>query len=179
MNKLDINTIAETVLGLHVYGKTSNSNLFEEDYFEKVTGFLSSQTAIRLLQKSQKSKNVRQHLSQFFYFCNTDTMTDQVFSLITNYPNAKIKKSLYVAISHCDISLYQLQFINDEILCLEAFSRLLDYYLHYDCFTYFDLDFLLKSNTKLINGINWSSFCKESINSKKQEVLRKYALLEQ
>lgn len=178
MNNFDINAIAETVLGLNVSGKTSNGNQFE-DYFEKFTGFLSSQVAIRLLQQSKKSKNVRRYLSQFFYFCNTDTMTNQVFSFIKNYPNTKIRKSLYVAISHCDISLYQLQFINDEILCLEAFARLLDYYLHYDCFTHFDLDYLLKNNKKLINGINWSSFCKESINSKKQEVLRKYALLDQ
>ena len=60
MNNLDINAIAETVLGLNASGKTSSGNHFEEDYFEKVTGFLSPQTAIQLLQQSKKSKSVKQ-----------------------------------------------------------------------------------------------------------------------
>lgn len=179
MNKLDINLIAEIVLDFHHFEKASSKIYLEDDCFDKVTGFLSSENAKKLIQGSKKSKIIKRLLPQFFYFCNTDTISDQVFTMIKHYSNSKIRKSLYTSISHCDLSLYQLQHINDKILCLEAFAKLLDYYLHYDCFTYLDLDRLLKNKTSLIRGIDWSSFCTKSINLQKQEVLRNYVLIDE
>lgn len=149
------------------------------DYIEsEVYGYLNSNNLLLLLEKSLTNKKIRSLLPFLLFYCNDKSVTVEVFELIKNYKFRKLKKTLFVSLSHCKLSIYQLMYICEMKICVEAFAQLLDIYLLEDCFTIYDLNKLLIDNPEYVKFIDFSSLFSDEImtkvNGSKKDFLRNY-----
>lgn len=145
------------------------------DYFDELDGILSETNAFHLIELGKQNKIVLDLLPQLFMFCNCSTISDTVFSQIQSYPCEGIKRSIFISLSHCQISLYQLQYICSQKVCFEAFATLLDVYLLNDCFFVYDVVYLLNTNREYLRCINWDSiFDNQRYTFEKEAALKSY-----
>lgn len=86
------------------------------DYFEEqqLVGVVSTESLRLLIRRSYTSRNVAGFLAKVLYFVNADVLTDDVFQKLLHFPQKKLRRTFLVAISHCPISLYQLNAICEE-----------------------------------------------------------------
>lgn len=151
------------------------------DYIEaEVYGYLNSNNLLLLLEKSLTNKRIRLLLPFLLFYCNDKSVTVEAFELIKNYKFRKFKKNLLISLSHCKLSIYQLMYICELEICVEAFAQLLDIYLLEDCFTIYDLHKLLTDHTKYVKCIDFSILFSDEIMAKvdgsKKDFLNNYIM---
>ena len=149
------------------------------NYIEtEVYGYLNSNNLLLLLEKSLTNRKIRSLLPFLLFYCNDKSVTVKAFELIKSYKFRKCRKTLLVSLAHCKLSVYQLMYICELKICVEAFAQLLDIYLLEDCFTVYDLHKLLIDNHKYVKCIDFSNLFSseimEKVDSFKKDFLSDY-----
>ena len=152
---VDINVWLKEVLSLETKAfKELLSTNTENDELEKylvtsTTGFVDS----TLLEMAISQKRIVFPEWRILLFtiiverCNTESISNEVFKKICNIKRKEIKRSLLVAISHIQISFYQVSQIAKMNICIEAFLQLISYSFN-DCFSIYDLERILEDDVK-------------------------------
>lgn len=148
------------------------------DYFEKnCYGKLNNKILSKLLDMSLDDQYLQEILSLVLYFCDKNSISDENFNKLIHYPG-KIKKTYLIALSHCELSLYQLNYLNNKNISTEAFCQMLYIIFMNTCFTENDLLYFLKTSK-----FNYDVFSlqvetllkeKNTINYEKIEVLKNF-----
>ena len=126
-----------------IYGKIQNSIDYLEKNFE---GKLNSDNLLILIDKSYKDKYIKNILGLILYFCDFKSVTNQIFQKLIRYPG-KMRKSYLIALSHCNLSFYQLMYLNEKKVGTEAFCQLIYIMYSNDCFTDKDLIYFINNNS--------------------------------
>lgn len=173
MHIKEINELARFILSCFNMRTSLGGLLADLDYFDDVYGFLSEENAVSLIRQSKWNHCVASLLPQLFQFSNEYTISDAVFEMLKAYPHKKIQKSIFISLAHCSISLYQLQYISQQKVCVEAFAALLDIYLEEKCFSCIDLKKLLADNAAFVPGIDWENILRNGkLDDAKREVVK-------
>ena len=144
------------------------------DEFCNFSGKIKNDKLMKLLYASKKNKNVLKLLTKLLYYSDANTINDEAFNFIVKFPK-KIRRTFLIALAHCKISFYQLDYINNLNICKEAFLQLLDIYCENLCFTALDLkNFLIKNHKKNSKYINDYLNFKKSISKEKIEIIKQF-----
>lgn len=143
------------------------------DYFEEqqLVGVVSTESLRLLIRRSYTSRNVAGFLATVLYFVNADVLTDDVFQKLLHFPQKKLRRTFLVAISHCPISLYQLNAICEEQVCSEAYAQLLWYAATNDCFTLLDIQRIVAKNRQFRGCVDYLGLAKDPAVSKPKQRL--------
>ena len=126
-----------------IYEEIQNDPDYLENNFE---GKLNSDGLLKIIDRSYKNKYIKIILGDVLYFCDHNSVTDPIFRKLVRYPG-RMRKTYFIALSHCNLSFYQLMYLNRKKVATEAFCQLI--YLIYtnDCFTDKDLSHFMSKNT--------------------------------
>lgn len=175
MQEKEINALAQYILSYSGDYSELEEVLISLDFFDEVYGFLSEENAIALITKSQEHNDMGWLLPQLFYFADANTISEVVFSMILSFKMKDVRRNILIALAHCNISFYQLEFICREKICIEAFATLLASYLVCNCFSTIDLSKLLSENVALLGGIAWDKVLENNnLDSNKRNILLSY-----
>lgn len=175
MRFTEVNLLAQSILSNPKQFSKDKSFFEDFDFWDNVYGDLQEVYAYELIIKSMTNRNIAILLPFFMRHSNINTVSNRVFTLLKSYPRKKIRNSILISLAHCKISIYQLQYICQQKLCVEAFATLLDIYLKEQCFSCVDLSKLLEDNVNYIFGIDFAKIEEElSISLDKRKVLYSY-----
>lgn len=156
MKKKNVNYVAQKVLNLE---KDVMREIKQDvDFFENVDGELREELACNLLIAAQKNRTIEKYLQSFFWFSNKQTISDRVFQLITEISRSGVQRSIFIALAHCEISFYQMEYIARQKVCFEAFAWMLRNYLLYQCFSVLDVERLMSENLDFLKCIDWEAY---------------------
>lgn len=143
----NINELADILLqdvekGKEIYERIKISIDYIDINYE---GKLDSAKLLKLIDKSYKNKYLKRILVFILYFCDYKSVTNLNFQKLIEYPG-KIRKQYLIALSHCELSFYQLMYLNRKKVGTEAFCQLIYIIYTNDCFTDKDLMSLIGYN---------------------------------
>ena len=141
------------------------------DYFEdrQFVGVVSTESLRLLIRRSYTSRSVAGFLASILYFVDSDVLTDDVFQTLLHYPQKKLRRTFLVAISHCPISLYQLEAICKQRICSEAYAQLLWCAATNDCFTLLDVQRIVTENRQFRECVDYSRLVQDPTVSKSKQ----------
>lgn len=144
----NINNLVEGLLqdkekGKEIYEKIKNSIDYLAENFE---GTINSDNLLKLIDKSYKDKCIKKILGSILYFCDFKSVTNQIFQKLIRYPG-RIRRSYLIALGHCNLSFYQLMYLNEKNVGTEAFCQLIYIMYSNDCFTDKDLKYFIDNNS--------------------------------
>lgn len=148
------------------------------DYFEErqMAGVVSTKNLLTLIRESYTSSAVAGFLANVLYYVDSQGLTDEVFQKLLHFPYKKMRRTFLVAISHCSISLYQLEVICKLQICTEAYAQLLQHTALNRCFTLIDVQKLVAENQRFLNCIDYASLAQEEeVSEDKRVFFRKLA----
>lgn len=114
--------------------------------YRKLEGELTSESASYIIDKLRANKKWQPIAANLLFYSTANTITNDVFSKIMSL-RPSLKHICLESLSHCRLSIYQMEAICKMKRYEETFLQLLDIYLHNDCFTAMDLNILLSNNT--------------------------------
>lgn len=134
-----------------------------EDIIEQYQkDFVSSEKLIKLIDRSNKYKDIQYFLIDIFFYVNEKSITDDVVDCCLKYPG-KFKRTLVVQLSHIELSENQLLKLNAANINSEAFSNLVISYLKDDSCSLEKLSAFILDNIKYIDSIyNYKAYAKNS-----------------
>ena len=143
INNLVDNLLQNAEKREEIYGKIQNSIDYLEKNFE---GKLNSEKLLKLIDKSYKDKYIKSILGMILYYCDFKSVTNLIFQKLIKYPG-KMRKSYLIALSHCNLSFYQLMYLNGKKVGTEAFCQLIYMMYSNDCFTDKDLIYFINNHS--------------------------------
>lgn len=130
--------------------------------YNKYSGVLKAEVLEKFLKKMNRKKKII--LPKIISFSDKTTITDENFKTLLKL-NKKLRNTVLISLAHCDISIYQLLFINNLGICVEAFCKLLFVYSYENCFSSEDLKKMINDSTNIKNK---NIFVKSFLESNKQ-----------
>lgn len=141
------------------------------DYFEdrQITGIVTTEELLSLLRSSYTSPSVAGFLASVLYFVDSDVLTEEVFQKLCRFPNKRLRRTFLVALSHCRISVYQLEAICKLQICSEAYAQLLWHAATNDCFTLTDVRKIVAENRRFERCVDYLSLARnEAVSEAKR-----------
>lgn len=127
--------------------------VFFEDH--RMTGIVSTTSLLALIRYSYISPSIAGFLARVLYYVNSDVLTDEVFQKLIHFPRRKLRRTFLVAIAHCPISVYQLQYICKLRICSESYAQLLYYAATNSCFTVVDVRRIVTENRQFFGCVDY------------------------
>lgn len=116
--------------------------------YRKYSGILKAEVLEKFLKRMNRRKRII--LPQIINYSDSSTITYKNFKKIIKF-NKKFRCNVLISLAHCDISIYQLLYINKLGICVESFCRLLSIYSHDNYFSSEDLKKLIIDSKNIKN----------------------------
>lgn len=133
------------------------------DYFEdcQIAGHISERSLLSLIRRSYTSPSTAGFLASALYFVDSEVLTDEVFQKLLHFPWQKMRRTFPVAISHCPISVHQLEAICKLQICGEAYAQLLWSIATNPTSTLSDVQRTVAENRQFFHCIDYAELAKE------------------
>lgn len=140
------------------------------DYWEQqIKGIVSTETLLALIRESYTSASVAGFLASVLFFVDSNVLTDEVFQELLHFPYKKMRRTYLVAISHCPISVYQLESICKLQICSEAYAQLIWHAATNGCFTLVDIQRIVAENRRFLRCVDYNSLAShENVSEEKR-----------
>ena len=137
------------------------------------SGYINEKTFIKIIQKAERNEKTTRFLAGLVASAYPCEVTNTIFSLLIEL-KGDYRYTILSCLAHLPLAYYQLVILNN-LRVEEALFQLIDLYIHYDCFTEYDLNriFLPWNNrldTYIRNSIEYLLLQQES---PKNEVVRR------
>ncbi len=112
---------------------------------DDVEGVVSANVLNKVILNARKSKMIRDMLVDILLYSDKRSITDENFSLLMRF-NKRIRNNYISSLAHCDLSFYQMYYINQLWSEYESFAWLFDHMCNYDGFTVYDIENLIRES---------------------------------
>ena len=112
---------------------------------EGVVGTMHCDVLYSYLTAAKRKRNLRKMLGELLWYTDAQSISDENFKLILNFPS-RYRRNYAFVLGHHSLAFYQMHTLNKYSQSYEVFAWLFDRICQYDCFTALDMQQILSEN---------------------------------